>query len=106
MFPKIDTVGMMITDEEGNPVGYFTPAFISVAYSILEKEISVTAEWVKSLKFHYTATTKMMVAEGKTFKHKQSGEYETAHLRTPFKIIVLMISRLYGRTNGKTYNFG
>ena len=47
-----------------------------------------------------------MVAKGKTFRHKQSREYETAHLRTPFRIIALMISKLYGRADGKTYNFG
>ena len=47
-----------------------------------------------------------MVDEGKNFKHKQSGEYETTHLRTPFRIIALMIRKLYGRDNGKTYNFG
>ena len=80
MFPKIDTVGMMINDEEGKPVAYFAPAFISTAYSLPEKELSVTTKWVRSLKFDYIATTKMMVAKGKTFRHKQSGEYETAHL--------------------------
>ena len=48
----------------------------------------------------------MMVAEGKTLRHKQSGEYETTHLWTPCKIIALMISKLYGRVDGKTYNFG
>ena len=48
----------------------------------------------------------MMVVEGKTFRHKQSGEYETAHLRTPFRIIALIISTLYGRADGKTYDFG
>ena len=69
MFPKIDTIGMMINDEEGNHVAYFTPAFISVAYSIPKKEISVTTEWVESVKFDYTTTTKMMVVEGKTFRH-------------------------------------
>ena len=47
-----------------------------------------------------------MMIEGKTFKHKQSGEYETASLRTPFTLIALMLSRLYGRCDGKTYNFG
>ena len=49
---------------------------------------------------------KMMVVEGKTFRHKQSAEYDTAHLRTPFRIITLMLSRLYGRADGKLYNFG
>ena len=85
MLPKIDTVGMMINDEEGNAVGSFTPAFISAAYSLLEKEISVTTEWVKILKFDYIATTKMVVAEGKTFRHKQSGEYEDCPSSNPFQ---------------------
>ena len=78
--PKIDTVGMMINDEEGKLVASFAPAFISATYSLLEKEISVTIEWVKSLKFDYTTTSKMTVTEGKTFRQKQSGEYETSHL--------------------------
>ena len=106
MLPKIDIVGMIINDEEGNPIASFAPAFISVAYSLPKTEISVTTEWVKSVKFDYTTTTKMMVAEGKTFRHKQSGEYETAHIQTTFGIISLMISKLYGRADGKTYTFG
>ena len=39
----------------------------------IDIEISVTTEWVKILKFDYTTTTKTMVAEGNTFRHKQSG---------------------------------
>ena len=70
MLPKIDTVGMMINDEEGKLVASFAPAFISTAYSLPKTEISVTTEWVKSLKFDYIATTKMMVAKGNTFRHK------------------------------------
>ena len=66
----------------------------------------MTKKWVKSLKLDYTATVKMMVAEGKTFRHKQYGEYETAHLQTPFRIMALMLSILYGRSDGKLYNFG
>ena len=38
MFPKIDTVGMVINDEEGNLVAYFALAFILAAYSLLEKK--------------------------------------------------------------------
>ena len=70
MFPKIEIVGMMINDEEGNLVAYFAPTFISATYSLSKKEISVTTEWVRSLNFDYTATANMMVAEGKTFRHK------------------------------------
>ena len=78
--PKIYIVGMMTNDEEGNHVSSLSPAFISTSYSLLEIELSVTTEWVKILKFDYIATKKMMVAEGKTLRHKQSGEYETTHL--------------------------
>ena len=104
--PKIDTVGMIINDEEGNPIASFAPSFISKEYSLPEVEISVTKEWVKSLKFDYTTTIKGMMTKGKTFRHKQSREYEMAHLRTPFRIVALMLSRLYGRPDGKMYNFG
>ena len=106
ILPRIDTTWMIINDEENKGVAYFAPAFILASYNFLEKEISVTTEWVRSLKLDYTATTKMMVAEGKTFRHKQYGEYETAHLRTPFRIIALMLRRIYGRADGKLYNFG
>ena len=80
--------------------------FISKTYILPEVEISVTIDWVMSLKFDYTTTVKGMMTEGKTFIHKQSGEYETTNLRTPFRIVALMLSRLYGRFDGNMYNFG
>ena len=42
ILPKIDTTGMIINAEENKGVEYFAPAFISIAYSLLEKENSVT----------------------------------------------------------------
>ena len=68
--PKIYIVGMMTNDEEGNHVSSLSPAFISTSYSLPEMEISVTTQWVRSLKFDYIATANMMVAKGNTFRHK------------------------------------
>ena len=65
------SVGMIINDEEGNPIASFVPAFISKAYSLPEVEINVTTDWVKSIKFDYITTVKGMMIEGKKFKHKQ-----------------------------------
>ena len=48
----------------------------------------------------------MMVVEGKMFRNKQSGEYETANLWTPFRMVVLMLNMVYGRADGRTYKFG
>ena len=64
-------VGMIINDDEGNPIASFAPAFISKAYSLPKVEISVTTNWVKSPKFDYTTTVKGMMTKGKTFRHKQ-----------------------------------
>ena len=61
---------------------------------------------VKSSKLNYVTTTKMMVVEGKNFRHKQSGEYDTTHLRTPYKLIMLLSNKIYGRSDGKFYKFG
>ena len=66
----------------------------------------MTTEWVKNLKFDYISTTKMMVAEGKTFRNKQSREYETANSHTPYRMLVLMLNRIFSRADGRTYKFG
>ena len=80
IFPKIDTVGMIISDEKGKLIASFAPAFISKAYSLPEVEINLTTDWVKSIKFNYTTTMKGMMIEGKNLRQKQPGEYETASL--------------------------
>ena len=61
----------------------------------------MTTEWVKILKLDYIATSKLMVFEGKSFRHKKLGEYKMDHLQTPFRVIALMLSKIYGRV----YNF-
>ena len=48
----------------------------------------------------------MMVVEGKTFRNKQSGEYETANVHTSYRMVVLMLNSIFGRADGRTYKFG
>ena len=84
----------------------FTPGFIAKAYILPTSEISMMTRWVKNLEFDYIATAKMMVAEGKTFRNKESREYKTTHLRTPYRLVVLMLNRIFGMADGRTYKFG
>ena len=95
-----------MNDAENKGFASFAPAFLSTVYSLPKKEISMTIEWVKNLKLDYVATTNMMMVEGNTFSHKQSGEYEIDHLRTRYRLIVLPLNRIYGRDDGKFYKFG
>ena len=103
---KVDTVGMIMYDVENKGFASFTPTFIEKTYSLPPSEVSMTTDWVKGLTLDYMAATKMMVAEGKTFQHKQSEEYETAHLHTPYRMIALTLNRIFDRANGRYYKFG
>ena len=57
--PRVDVTGMMMNDEENKGFASFALAFISTSYNSPKKEISVTTEWVKSLKVNpYTFIVK------------------------------------------------
>ena len=65
----------------------------------------MTTDWVKSMTLDYMVTTKMMVAEGKTFWHKEFKEYKTTHLHTPYWMVVLILNRIFGRSYKKFNKF-
>ena len=75
---------MIMYDVENKGFASFTLAFIAKTYSLPPLEVNMKTDWVKGLNLDYMATTKMMVAEGKNFRHTQSREYETTHLHTPY----------------------
>ena len=51
-------------------------------------------------------TVKKMMIPGKNFYTRPSREYETSTLRTPYRFIVLMLNRIFGRANGKSFKMG
>ena len=61
---------------------------------------------VKSMTLDYMATKKMMVAKGNNFRQKESEEFETAQLHTPYRLVALMLNRIFGRADGRFYNIG
>ena len=48
----------------------------------------------------------MMTTKGKSFRQRASGEYETASLHTPYKLVALMLNRIFIRADGKYYKIG
>ena len=103
---KADAIWIIMYNMEDKGFSTFTPAFIAKAYSLPPAEVIMTTEWIKILTLDYMATTKRIVAEGNTFQHKQSGEYETSHVRKPYKMVVLMLNRIFGKADEKSYKFG
>ena len=48
----------------------------------------------------------MMMIPGKNFCTRPSREYETTSLRTPYRLIALMLNRIFRRENGKNLKIG
>ena len=63
-------IGILMNNAENKGFASFAPAFLSATYSFPEKEISVKTDWVNSSKLDYASTAKMMMVEGKNFRHK------------------------------------
>ena len=62
--------------------------------------------WLNSLTIDYIGVVKMMTIEVNSFRKKESGEYETASLRTPYRLVALMLNRIFSRVDGIFYNIG
>ena len=48
----------------------------------------------------------MMTTEGKYFRQKASREYETVSIRTPYRMVSLMMNMIFGRADGRFYKIG
>ena len=94
---------MIISNTEGQPFASFNPAYISKDCKLPSPQITMTNEWINSLSLDYIEYAKKMMIVGKQFCQKSSNEYETAKLRTPYILISLMLSRIYGRENRDFY---
>ena len=93
---KVDAKGMIMYDIEDKGFSSFTPTFIAKAYGFPNSEVHMKTYWINSLTIDYIGVVKMMTTEGKSFRQKASGECETAGLRTPYRLVVLMLNRIFG----------
>ena len=82
------------------------PAFIDKDYNLPTSKVSMTTDWINSLTIDYIGVAKMMTTEGKSFRQKASGEYETASLYTPYMLVALMLNKIFSRADGRFYKIG
>ena len=63
----------------------------------------LTEGWLKDLDLDVLDNVKRMMVPENNFHTRPSGEYETANLRTPYRLIALMLNRIFGRANRKNF---
>ena len=63
----------------------------------------MTEKWIKGLDLDVFNCVKKMIIHGKQFHTNPSEEYENSNLRTPYRLLALMLDRIFDRANGKFY---
>ena len=58
---------------------------------------------MKSVILDIFECAKRMMVVGKKLCQRATDEYETTSLHTPYRIIALMLNKIFGRANGKLY---
>ena len=84
----------------------FTAAYIAGSYNLPVSKFILINDWINGLSIDYVGCTKMMMIEGNSFRQRASGEHETSNMRTPYRLLALMLNRLFGRSDGKFDKIG
>ena len=77
-----------------------------MAYNLPTTQTYLTENWLKELNIDMVETVKKMMIPGRNFCTRPSGEYEASILCTPYRFIALMLNRIFGRENGKSFKIG
>ena len=63
----------------------------------------MTDEWVNKLDLDILECSKRMMIEGRQTHQKETRKYEPASLCPPYRVIALMLNRIFGQENGRLY---
>ena len=77
-----------------------------MAYHLPPAQIYLTESWLKETNLELVETVKRMMIPGKNFQTRPSREYDIATLQTPYRVIALMLNRVFGRAHGKIFKLG
>ena len=94
---------MILGNTERQGYVAYSPAYVAMAYKLPMPHTYLNEGWLKDLNLDVLENVKRMMILEKNFRTRPSGENETASLRTPYKLIALMLNRIFGRANGKNF---
>ena len=106
ILPRADVTRMILVNIENQGYATYNTTYVSMAYHLPSPQTYLTKGWIKELGLDLVETVKKMMIPGKNFKTRPYGEYETSTLHAPYRFIILMLNRIFGRANGKSFKFG
>jgi hypothetical protein len=102
---KIDHQHRSILNAEGKVVAKYKPSMINQIYHLKEATVKISPDWLKQKSESADMLTilKGWWSEG-NFKSKPANvEWKTSKFKKTVQIIVILLSRLFGRKDGSTF---
>ena len=106
ILPRADVTTMILEDVEKQGYAAYSPGYVTLAYHLPEAQVFLSDDWLRNIRMDLVETLKRMLLSGKHFRTRPTGEYDTARLRTPYRFIVLMLNRIFGRAHGRSFKLG
>ena len=106
ILPRPDVTRMILANTERQGYAAYSPAYVSMAYNLPTPQTYLTESWLKELNLDMVEIVKKMMILGKNFHTRPSGEYKTSTLRTPYRLLALILNRIFRRANGKNFKIG
>ena len=106
IFPWADVTTMILANVDKQGYAAYSPGYVSLAYHLLEAQVYLTEDWLKTINLDLVETLKRMLVPSKSFRTTPSGEYDTATLRTPYRFISMMLNIIFGQAHGKRFKLG
>ena len=103
IFPHVNTTTMIIGNVEGQGYAAFSPGYVALAFHLPEPQDFLFDDWLDSIRMDLVETLKKMLLQGKLYRYRQTGEYDTTSLRAPYRFIALMLNRIFGRAHGRLF---
>ena len=97
---------MILANTEGKGYAAYSLAYVAMSYNLPTPQSYLIEGWLKDLNLDVVEIVKRMMIPSKKFCTRPSGEYETSSLPTPYRLIALMLNKIFGRANGKNFKIG
>ena len=103
ILPWADVSTMILTDVNKQGYAAYSPGYVALAYHLPEAKLFVSDDWLNNVRMDLIETMKRMMLNGKHFRTRATGNYDTASLRVPYRFIALMLNRSFGRAHGRLF---
>ena len=74
-----------------------------MAYHLPEAQVFLSDDWLNNIRMDLVETLKKMLLQGKHYRYRLTGDYDTASLRAPYRFIALMLNKIFGRAHGRFF---